>query len=145
MRIVSTKYVPFPGRCVSAVKLVLNYGATNVTPTQKDQPLISLKRRPHFQTHTWSWNDHKFTHGSRRGPKPRTTVLARASIMCFQQLGGIHRETPREQSDFISLLFFQNKKDWLKTVGFDLPHLFHSVMLKQITLKFSGVFCNLYT
>jgi hypothetical protein len=29
--------------------LMLNYGAANVTSTQKDQPLLLLKRRPHFK------------------------------------------------------------------------------------------------
>jgi hypothetical protein len=32
-----------------------------------------------LQTHKWSWNGHKLGHGSRRGYKPRTTVLVRAS------------------------------------------------------------------
>jgi hypothetical protein len=32
----------------------------HVTPSQKDQPLLSLKSRPHFQTHKSSWNELKF-------------------------------------------------------------------------------------
>jgi hypothetical protein len=68
-----------PGRYVSAGALVLSYGATNVAPTQKDRPLLSWMRRPHVETHQRSWNEHKFFHGLRRGPKPRTTVLARVS------------------------------------------------------------------
>jgi hypothetical protein len=59
---------------------VLNYGATNVAPTQKDQPLLLSKRRPHFHTYKWSWNDKKFVHESRRGPKPRITELARLAV-----------------------------------------------------------------
>jgi hypothetical protein len=42
---------------VSADKLVLTYSATNVAPTQKDQPLLLSKRRPHFKTHKWSWKE----------------------------------------------------------------------------------------
>jgi hypothetical protein len=64
---------------MSAGVLIRNYGATNVAPTQKDKPLLSLERRPHLQTHKRSWNERKLVHGSRRSPKPRTTVLARAS------------------------------------------------------------------
>jgi hypothetical protein len=41
--------MPLPGRCMSAGTLVLNYGATNVAPTQEDQLLLSLKRMPNFQ------------------------------------------------------------------------------------------------
>jgi hypothetical protein len=55
----------FPRRCVSAGIFVLNYGATNVTFTQKDRPFLSSKRRPHFQTYKWPWNEQKFGHGSR--------------------------------------------------------------------------------
>jgi hypothetical protein len=68
-----------PGRSVSAGTLVPNYGVTNVKPTQKDQPLFSLKRGPHFQTHNWCWNEHNLGHRFWRVPKIRTTVLARAS------------------------------------------------------------------
>jgi hypothetical protein len=71
--------MPLPGRWVSAGTLVRNYGATNLAPTQKDKPLLSSKRRPHFKTRKRSWNEQKFGHGSRGGPKPRTTVLARTS------------------------------------------------------------------
>jgi hypothetical protein len=66
-----------PGRRVSAGILMLNYGATSVTATQKNQPLFSLKRRPHFQTHKRFWNEQNFGHWSRPGPKSRMTVLAR--------------------------------------------------------------------
>jgi hypothetical protein len=31
--------------------LVLTYSATNVALTHKDQPILSSKRRPYFQTH----------------------------------------------------------------------------------------------
>jgi hypothetical protein len=47
-----------PGRCVSAGTPVRNYGATNVVPTQKDKPLLTSKRPPHFQTNKGSWNKH---------------------------------------------------------------------------------------
>jgi hypothetical protein len=70
--------MPFPGRCVSAGALVRNCCATNMAPTQKDKPLLSSKRRPHFQTHKRSWNERKLGHASRRVSKPTTTVLARA-------------------------------------------------------------------
>jgi hypothetical protein len=44
-----------------------------------EQSLLSSKRRPHFQTHKRSWNEHIFVHMCQRDPKPRITVLARAS------------------------------------------------------------------
>jgi hypothetical protein len=75
---VPIKYkMPLPRLCLSAVTFVLNCGAINVAPTQKDQPLFSWKWRPNFQTHKLPRNEHKLGHVSRRGPKPRTTVLAR--------------------------------------------------------------------
>jgi hypothetical protein len=43
--------MPLPGCCMSVDTLMLNYGATNVASTQKDQPLLSLKRRPNFKLH----------------------------------------------------------------------------------------------
>jgi hypothetical protein len=39
--------------------VVLTYGATNVKPTQKDQPLLSSKRMPHFEIYKRSWNEQK--------------------------------------------------------------------------------------
>jgi hypothetical protein len=71
--------MPLLGRCVSAGTPVRNYGATNVAPTQKDRPLLTSKTSPHFQTNKRSWNKYILGHGSRRGAKPRTTVLARAT------------------------------------------------------------------
>jgi hypothetical protein len=41
--------------------------------------VLSSKRRSHSQTHKWSWNEQKFGHGSRWGPKPRTTMPAKTS------------------------------------------------------------------
>jgi hypothetical protein len=76
---VSIKYKCPYQDTVSAAKIVLNYGATNVAPTQKDKPLLSSKRRPHLQTQKWSWKEQKLSYDSRRGPKPTTTVLARAN------------------------------------------------------------------
>jgi hypothetical protein len=61
---VHTVKVPIPGRCMSVGTVVQNYGATDVAPTQKDKPLLSSKRRPHFQTHKLSWNEHELGHGS---------------------------------------------------------------------------------
>jgi hypothetical protein len=79
------------GHCVSASTLVLNYGATNVAPIPKDQPLLSSKRRPNFQTRKWSWNERKFGHESRWDPTPRVTVVARpAAIYCNAMLGKLH-------------------------------------------------------
>jgi hypothetical protein len=72
--VISQKIVLFMNRYRSH-----KYGATNVAPTQKDKPLLSSKRRPHFQTHKGPWNEHKLGHVSRWGPKRKTTVLARAS------------------------------------------------------------------
>jgi hypothetical protein len=40
--------IPLPERCVSARTLKLNYGATNLVHTQKDQSLHSSKTKPHF-------------------------------------------------------------------------------------------------
>jgi hypothetical protein len=48
---------------------MLNYGATNVVPIQKDLLLLLSKWIPYFQTHTWSWNKQKFGHGSQQRPK----------------------------------------------------------------------------
>jgi hypothetical protein len=67
------------GRCVSAGTFVLNYGATNMEPTQKGQPLLSSKTGPHLHTYKRPWKEWNSGHGSRRGPKPRTTLLARSS------------------------------------------------------------------
>jgi hypothetical protein len=53
---------PLPRRYVSAGILMINYNATNVVPTQIDQPLLSSKWRPHFPTHKPCWNEHKFAH-----------------------------------------------------------------------------------
>jgi hypothetical protein len=39
--------------CSALLRAQLNYSAANVAPTQKDQPLFSSKRRPHFETHKW--------------------------------------------------------------------------------------------
>jgi hypothetical protein len=55
--------MPLLGRCMGAGILVRNYGAINVAPTRKDKPLLSSKRRPHFQTHKRPWNERKFGHG----------------------------------------------------------------------------------
>jgi hypothetical protein len=68
-----------PERCVSATTLVRNCGATNVARTQKDKPLLSVKTRPHLQTHKQSWNKYKLIHWFRWGSKLRTTVLSRTS------------------------------------------------------------------
>jgi hypothetical protein len=58
---------------------VLNYRATIAAYTQRDQTLISSKRRPHFQEQKWSSKKHNFGQVFRRGAKPRTAVLAKAS------------------------------------------------------------------
>jgi hypothetical protein len=65
--------MPLPGRCV------LNHSATNVAPTQKDQPLLLSKRRPHFQTHKRSWNEQKCGPESRRGPETKKKYSDEAS------------------------------------------------------------------
>jgi hypothetical protein len=49
---------------MSAGTLMQNYDAINVAPTQKEKPLLSSKRRPHFETHWRSWNEHKLGRGS---------------------------------------------------------------------------------
>jgi hypothetical protein len=45
---------------MSVGKLMLNYGTTIVF-TQKNQPLLSLKRRFHFKTQKWPWNYNRTT------------------------------------------------------------------------------------
>jgi hypothetical protein len=47
---------------------------------QRDQSLLSSKRGPHFKMHKCLGKNKKYCHGSRRGPKPILTVLAKASI-----------------------------------------------------------------
>jgi hypothetical protein len=88
--------MPFHGCCVSEGTLVLNYGATNVAPTQEDQPSLLAKEKTAFKniqtvlewTEILSWvstgletkNDcadegkQQFT-----GPRPRRLVLPRTS------------------------------------------------------------------
>jgi hypothetical protein len=56
------------------------------TGQQMYRLLLSSKRRPCFQTHKWSWKEQEFGHGSRRGPKPNTTVLARTSSNLLHRL-----------------------------------------------------------
>jgi hypothetical protein len=51
------------------------YGSKNVAPTQKAKPLLSAETS--FPNTKLPWNKHKLGHWSRRGPKLRTTVLAR--------------------------------------------------------------------
>jgi hypothetical protein len=58
-------------------------GASNHSSLDKEWPvlvrtLLSSKRKPHFKTRK-SWERKKNGHGSQAGPKPRMTVLARAS------------------------------------------------------------------
>jgi hypothetical protein len=53
-----------PGHCVNAGTLVLNYGEKNMVPSQKGQPLLSSKRRPHFQTYKLSLNEYILVMGS---------------------------------------------------------------------------------
>jgi hypothetical protein len=63
--------MPLLGDALVWGTLVLTYSATNLVTTQKDQPHISSKRRPHSvleRTNIWS-----------RVPKPRTAVLARTT------------------------------------------------------------------
>jgi hypothetical protein len=74
--------MPLPGHRVNAGTL-----KQNVVPTQKDKPLLSSKRRPHFQTHERSWKEYKLGHGSRQGLKPRTGVLVRASSSLLDWTG----------------------------------------------------------
>jgi hypothetical protein len=64
---------------------------------RKTNPLLSSKRRPHFNTYKWSSNEHILGHGSQRGPKPRTTMLARASRNILD-LGGQHLSRVRSQA-----------------------------------------------
>jgi hypothetical protein len=56
---VTTLLMALVGRCLDEGTHILNYGATKAAPTQEDQPFFSSKRRPHFQTHEWSWKAQK--------------------------------------------------------------------------------------
>jgi hypothetical protein len=57
--------MPLPGRLVIAGTLVLNYGAKNMAPTQKNEPLLSSNKRPHIQILVYKriWNEQKFGNG----------------------------------------------------------------------------------
>jgi hypothetical protein len=62
----------------------------------KDQPLLSSKRRPHFQTPKCSWNEQKFGHESQRGPETKNSCADEGqqkftAMPYFQELEGIHR------------------------------------------------------
>jgi hypothetical protein len=61
----------------------------NVASTQKHQP-SSCRRRGPISKHTnVLGTNKKFVHGSRRGSKPRTTVLARSGknlLLCYGML-----------------------------------------------------------
>jgi hypothetical protein len=46
---------------------------------RKDPQSLSWKRGHGMKTHEGSWREQKYDSGSRRGPKPRMTVLAKAS------------------------------------------------------------------
>lgn len=64
--------------------------------TQKDKSFLSSKRKPHFKTQKWSWNEQKLNQGSRRGSKPRTTALATTSSNLLEWTGlglSFRRET----------------------------------------------------
>jgi hypothetical protein len=41
--------------------------------------LVIEEEDPNFKTPKWSWNEQKYGYGFQRGPKPRMTVLAKAS------------------------------------------------------------------
>jgi hypothetical protein len=74
--------MPLPGRCLSAGTLIQYYDATNVEPTQRDQPFISSKKSP-ISEHINAIKENNFFRASRRGPKPRMTVLARTCSDLF--------------------------------------------------------------
>jgi hypothetical protein len=70
-----------------------------------DQALLSSKRRPHFKIYKWFWN---YDHGSRRGPKPIMTVLAKTSskLLLFSVLKMyrcfvIHHQGPDKKTSCI--------------------------------------------
>jgi hypothetical protein len=89
-----TLHVPLPlqmslrGRCMSMGTLVLIYGATNNAPTQKTQPSLSSKNKPHFEMHKYSRKEQKFGYGSRWAPKPRMNVEMRftSNLLLFYVL-----------------------------------------------------------
>jgi hypothetical protein len=64
----------------SAGMLLSNYDATNMAPTQKDEPFLLSKRRRHFKTHERSWNKHDLGH-------QKTTMEARTSSKLVDWIG----------------------------------------------------------
>jgi hypothetical protein len=65
--------------CQDWARSQLSGATTHVASIQKGQPLLSTKRRPHVKTTKLSGNRQKYGAGSRRGPNPRMSVLAKAS------------------------------------------------------------------
>lgn len=51
--------MPLSGRCLSVGTHVWIEGALNVSPTQKDDPLLSSKMKLNLQTHKWNENEWK--------------------------------------------------------------------------------------
>jgi hypothetical protein len=68
------------GCFMSEGTLVQNYGTTNGAPTQQDQPLLSLKGRPHFQTHTHGFGTNK---NLAVGPRCITLGMDHIKKHCF--------------------------------------------------------------
>jgi ActR/RegA family two-component response regulator len=64
--------MPLPGRCVIACTLVLNYGVTNMAPTQSDQSLLLVEEEaPFLQTYKRSWKEQEFGHEPRWAPETK--------------------------------------------------------------------------
>jgi hypothetical protein len=102
--------------CAREVSLVLKYGATNVEPTQKDQPLLSSKRRPNFHTHKCCWKEQNLVTGP-DGARNQERLCWRgpAAIYCNAMLclpsrclaTGVGWDTHTQtESDLMSLLLF---------------------------------------
>jgi hypothetical protein len=68
---------------VSADTLLLNYGTTNVAPTQKDEPHLSSNRRLRLQTHKWSWNKNMVASAHEARNQERLCWQGPASVYCY--------------------------------------------------------------
>lgn len=74
-------------RCVSTGTLVLNEGATDMAPTQKEQPLLSSRRWTPFLNSNDLGTNTNLAMCPDGVPKPRTTVFAMSgAIYCYAVL-----------------------------------------------------------
>jgi hypothetical protein len=63
-----------------------NLAVSQSAPTQEDKPLLSSKRRPHFQTLEQSWNEHKLGRGSDRTRNQERLCLRGSAAIYWTEL-----------------------------------------------------------